>query len=165
MNSILLLNHLNRVVVIAAGVSSCSYIFDSSDTSGPDGAGVAATFDKTSHKMKDFIEQDARATTGNSSVDSGNAASLLSGALSLALCCILWLNFCTFMHLNLHMCCLTWRMVRYTENFPVWDPASTTSGECDVLLYGFEYRLVFMLVTGINTMERSSQVRYMTACD
>ncbi|KAK3155906.1 hypothetical protein QOZ80_2AG0100270 [Eleusine coracana subsp. coracana] len=87
-NSILLLNHLNRVVVIAAGVSSCAYVFDSSDASAPGGAGVAATFDKTSCKMKEFIEQDARATKGNSSVDSGNAASLLSGALSLALCYI-----------------------------------------------------------------------------
>ncbi|KAK3152047.1 hypothetical protein QOZ80_2BG0153600 [Eleusine coracana subsp. coracana] len=87
-NSILLLNHLNRVVVIAAGVSSCAYIFDSSDASAPGGAGVAATFDKTSRKVKEFIEQDARATKGNSSVDSGNAASLLSGALSLALCYI-----------------------------------------------------------------------------
>ncbi|TVU33556.1 hypothetical protein EJB05_25381 [Eragrostis curvula] len=87
-NSILLLNHLNRVVVIAAGVSSCAYIFDSSDATAPGGAGVAATFDKTKHKVKEFIDQDALATKGNSSVDSNNAASLLSGALSLALCYI-----------------------------------------------------------------------------
>ncbi|GJN18884.1 hypothetical protein PR202_gb06094 [Eleusine coracana subsp. coracana] len=66
-NSILLLNHLNRVVVIAAGVSSCAYIFDSSDASAPGGAGVAPP--------------------------------------------------------------LTRRAARYTEDFPVWDPASTTSGE------------------------------------
>ena len=97
-NSILLLNHLNLVVVIAAGVSSCAYIFDSSDTSAPGGAGVAATFDKTSQKMEEFIAQDAHATTSNSSVDSGNAASLLSGALSLALCCILWFE---FLHMHL----------------------------------------------------------------
>ncbi|KAL6888577.1 hypothetical protein ACP4OV_009603 [Aristida adscensionis] len=90
-NSLLLLNHLNRVVVIAAGVSSCAYIFDSNDGSVPGGEGVAATFDKASRKVEEFIAQDARTTSGNSSVTSGNAASLLSGALSLALCCILWI--------------------------------------------------------------------------
>ncbi|KAL6629237.1 hypothetical protein ACP70R_029002 [Stipagrostis hirtigluma subsp. patula] len=110
-NSILLLNHLNRLVVIAAGVSSCAYIFDSSDASAPGGEGVAATFDKASRKVEEFIAQDARATSGNSSVSSSNAASLLSGALSLALHCV----------------ALTWRMIRYTEDIPVRDSASTTS--------------------------------------
>ncbi|XP_062218052.1 general transcription and DNA repair factor IIH subunit TFB4-like isoform X3 [Phragmites australis] len=88
-NSLLLLNHLNRAVVIAAGVSSCAYIFDSSDASAFGGAGVGATFDKASHRVEEFIAQDARATMGNGSVASGNAASLLSGALSIALCCCL----------------------------------------------------------------------------
>lgn len=92
MNSILLLNHLNRVVVIAAGVSSCAYILDSSDASPSGGVGVSDTFDKASRKAEEFIAQDARATAGNSSVASANAASLLSGALSLALCCILSLE-------------------------------------------------------------------------
>ncbi|KAG2648231.1 general transcription and DNA repair factor IIH subunit TFB4-like [Panicum virgatum] len=87
-NSLLLLNHLNRVVVIAAGVSSCAYIFDSSDASPAGGVGVTATFDKASRKVEEFIAQDARATAGNGSVASANAASLLSGALSLALCYI-----------------------------------------------------------------------------
>ncbi|RLM78359.1 general transcription factor IIH subunit 3 isoform X1 [Panicum miliaceum] len=87
-NSLLLLNHLNRVVVIAAGVSSCAYIFDSSDASPSGGVGVTATFDKASRKVEEFIAQDARATAGNSSVASANAASLLSGALSLTLCYI-----------------------------------------------------------------------------
>ena len=87
-NSILLLNHLNRVVVIAAGVSSCAYILDSSDASPSGGAGVSDTFDRASRKAEEFIAQDARATAGNGSVASANAASLLSGALSLALCCI-----------------------------------------------------------------------------
>ncbi|PUZ73854.1 hypothetical protein GQ55_1G021300 [Panicum hallii var. hallii] len=87
-NSLLLLNHLNRVVVIAAGVSSCAYIFDSNDASPSGGVGVMATFDKASRKVEEFIAQDARATAGNSSVASANAASLLSGALSLALCYI-----------------------------------------------------------------------------
>jgi len=87
-NSILLLNHLNRVVVIAAGVSSCAYILDSSDASPSGGAGVSDTFDRASRKAEEFIAQDARATAGNGSVASANATSLLSGALSLALCCI-----------------------------------------------------------------------------
>ncbi|XP_062224224.1 general transcription and DNA repair factor IIH subunit TFB4 [Phragmites australis] len=85
-NSLLLLNHLNRVVVIAAGISSCAYIFDSSDASAFGGGGVEATFDKASRKVEEFIAQDARASADNGSVASGNAASLLSGALSLALC-------------------------------------------------------------------------------
>ncbi|XP_066321115.1 LOW QUALITY PROTEIN: general transcription and DNA repair factor IIH subunit TFB4-like [Miscanthus floridulus] len=87
-NSILLLNHLNRVVVIAAGVSSCAYILDSSDASPSGGVGVSDTFDRASRKAEEFIAQDARATAGNGSVASANAASLLSGALSLALCYI-----------------------------------------------------------------------------
>ncbi|CAO2145226.1 unnamed protein product [Urochloa humidicola] len=86
-NSLLLLNHLNRVVVIAAGVSSCTYIFDSSDAGPAGSAGVTATFDKASRKMEEFIAQDACATEGNS-VSPANAASLLAGALSLALCYI-----------------------------------------------------------------------------
>ncbi|CAO2044390.1 unnamed protein product [Urochloa humidicola] len=86
-NSLLLLNHLNRVVVIAAGVSSCTYIFDSSDAGPAGSAGVTATFDKASRKVEEFIAQDARATEGNG-VSPANAASLLSGALSLALCYI-----------------------------------------------------------------------------
>nr|CAB3448698.1 unnamed protein product [Digitaria exilis] len=80
-NSILLLNHLNRVVVIASGVSSCAYIFDSSDASPAGGVGVAATFDKASRRVEEFIAQDARATAANSSAASANAAALLSGAL------------------------------------------------------------------------------------
>ncbi|KAF8685875.1 hypothetical protein HU200_043788 [Digitaria exilis] len=87
-NSILLLNHLNRVVVIASGVSSCAYIFDSSDASPAGGVGVAATFDKASRRVEEFIAQDARATAANSSAASANAAALLSGALSLAMCYI-----------------------------------------------------------------------------
>ncbi|XP_066329180.1 general transcription and DNA repair factor IIH subunit TFB4-like isoform X2 [Miscanthus floridulus] len=87
-NSILLLNHLNRVVVIAAGVSSCAYILDSSDVSPSGGVGISDTFDRASRKAEEFIAQDARATAGNGSVASANAASLLSGALSLALCYI-----------------------------------------------------------------------------
>ena len=130
-NSLLLLNHLNRVVVIAAGVSSCAYIFDSSDASPAGGVGVMATFDKASRKVEEFIAQDARATAGNGSLASANAASLLSGALSLALCCILWSGFldsCTFAYHILHLCCLTW-CYRYTEDFQVWDSTSATSGE------------------------------------
>jgi hypothetical protein len=73
------------------------------------------------------------------SVDSSiDAASLLSGALSLALRCILWIEF-------LHMCLFYFVFVlfnmedfRYTKDFPVWDPAPATSGECVVLMYHFD---------------------------
>lgn len=88
-NSLLLLNHLNRVVVIAAGVSSCAYIFDSGDANASGAADVAATFAKASRKVEEFVAQDASATAGNGTIAAGSAASLLSGALSLSLCCIL----------------------------------------------------------------------------
>jgi hypothetical protein len=136
-NSILLLNHLNRVAVIAAGVSSCAYIFDSSDASAPGGIGVAATFGNTSQKMEEFISQDAHATTSNSSVDSGSAASLLSGALSLALCCILWFEFLHICLSYLVVALLNMEVFRYTENLPIWDPTSPASGEYVVLIYRF----------------------------
>lgn len=138
-NSILLLNHLNRVVIIAVGVSSCAYILDSSDASPSGGVGVSDTFDRASRKAEEFVAQDARATAGNGSVASANAASLLSGALSLAVCCIQSLKFLDlvhFLYLILCLCCLTRRMFRYTEDFPVWDSASATPGEytcCHVL--------------------------------
>lgn len=81
------------MVVISAGVSSCAYILDSNDASPSGGVGVSDTFDRASRKAEEFIAQDARATAGNGSVASANAASLLSGALSLALCCIQLLGF------------------------------------------------------------------------
>jgi transcription initiation factor TFIIH subunit 3 len=93
-NSLLLLNHLNHVVVIAAGVSSCAYVFDSSNAGASGTADVAATLDKASRKVEEFIKQDARETASNGTVAAGGAASLFSGALSIALCCILWSNSC-----------------------------------------------------------------------
>jgi len=69
-------------------LESGAYIFDSSDASPTGGVGVTATFENASRKVEEFIAQDARATAGNGSVASANAASLLSGALSLALCYI-----------------------------------------------------------------------------
>ncbi|KAM0900058.1 hypothetical protein ACQ4PT_020870 [Festuca glaucescens] len=87
-NSLLLLNHLNHVVVIAAGVSSCAYVFDSSNAGASGTADVAATLDKASRKVEEFIKQDARETAGNGTVAAGGAASLFSGALSIALCYI-----------------------------------------------------------------------------
>uniref|UniRef100_A0ACD5V6Q6 Uncharacterized protein n=1 Tax=Avena sativa TaxID=4498 RepID=A0ACD5V6Q6_AVESA len=87
-NSLLLLNHLNHVVVIAAGVSSCAYVFDSSSAGASGTADVAATLDKASRKVEEFIKQDARETAGNGTVAAGGAASLFSGALSIALCYI-----------------------------------------------------------------------------
>jgi transcription initiation factor TFIIH subunit 3 len=92
-NSLLLLNHLNHVVVIAAGVSSCAYVFDSSNVGASGTADVAATLDKASRKVEEFIKQDARETAGNGTVAAGGAASLFSGALCIALCCILGSSF------------------------------------------------------------------------
>jgi hypothetical protein len=138
-NSLLLLNHLNHVVVIAAGVSSCAYVFDSSNVGASGTADVAATLDKASRKVEEFIKQDARETASNGTVAAGGAASLFSGALCIALCCILrssscmvcigWLLFfCAFVSL------ICW-MFRYTEDFSVWYSASTTSGEYPIFQY------------------------------
>ncbi|KAF7083081.1 hypothetical protein CFC21_091471 [Triticum aestivum] len=87
-NSLLLLSNLNHVVIIAAGVSSCAYVFDSGNAGASGAADVAETLGKASRKMEEFIKQDARETASNGTVADGGAASLFSGALSLALCYI-----------------------------------------------------------------------------
>ncbi|KAE8766962.1 general transcription factor IIH subunit 3 [Hordeum vulgare] len=87
-NSLLLLSNLNHVVIIAAGVSSCAYVFDSGNAGASGTADVAETLGKASRKLEELIKQDARETVGNGTVADGGAASLFSGALSLALCYI-----------------------------------------------------------------------------
>lgn len=82
LNSILLLNQMNQVVVIAAGYNSCSYIFDSSD---PQSQNQRA--EDLLHKLEDFVDNDQELCR-EESVD-GPGFSLLSGSLSMALCCIL----------------------------------------------------------------------------
>ncbi|KAJ0643027.1 putative TFIIH subunit Tfb4/GTF2H3, von Willebrand factor A-like domain superfamily [Helianthus annuus] len=79
-NSILLLNQLNQVMVIATGLNSCDYIYDSS--SGP----TTPRFDTLLQKLEDFVVKDEELNKDDS-VD-GIGSSLLSGSLSMALCYI-----------------------------------------------------------------------------
>uniref|UniRef100_M8C5L7 General transcription and DNA repair factor IIH subunit TFB4 n=1 Tax=Aegilops tauschii TaxID=37682 RepID=M8C5L7_AEGTA len=71
-NSLLLLSNLNHVVIIAAGVSSCAYVFDSGNAGASGAADVAETLGKASRKMEEFIKQDARETASNGTVADGD---------------------------------------------------------------------------------------------
>ncbi|CAK9154616.1 unnamed protein product [Ilex paraguariensis] len=80
LNSILLLNQLNQVVVIATGYNSCDYIYDSS---------LAAPNQRAESllgKLEEFVTRDEELTQQNSV--EGVGSSLLSGSLSMALCYI-----------------------------------------------------------------------------
>ncbi|CAN6450736.1 unnamed protein product [Victoria cruziana] len=98
LNSILLLNQLNQVVVIATGVNSCDYIFDSSLAS-ETGAAIVKQQGKSANplplnsstilqKLESFIVEDQRLAKSDSTAASGKVHSLVSGSLSLALCYI-----------------------------------------------------------------------------
>jgi transcription initiation factor TFIIH subunit 3 len=87
-NSLLLLNQLNRVVLIATGTSSCGYIFDSGE--GTSNGNANAVCSGIVKKLEDFVVKDARLAKGSNGDGTQPAIlSLLSGSLSLALCCIL----------------------------------------------------------------------------
>ncbi|XP_072982270.1 general transcription and DNA repair factor IIH subunit TFB4 [Typha latifolia] len=87
MNSLLLLNQLNHVVLIATGVYSCSYIYDSEEGGG--GGHVPAVCSEILGKLEEFVAKDGRLGKGSDRVSpGGGVASLLSGSLSLALCYI-----------------------------------------------------------------------------
>ncbi|CAH9118246.1 unnamed protein product [Cuscuta europaea] len=79
LNSILLLNKLNQVVVIATGYNSCDYVFDSSDPSNQRAECML-------EKLEEFVEKD-ESLSQEDSVDVVGS-SLLSGSLSMALCYI-----------------------------------------------------------------------------
>ncbi|KAI3866853.1 hypothetical protein MKW92_029384 [Papaver armeniacum] len=90
LNSVLLLNQLNQVVVIATGYNSCDYIFDSSTSESlnvSSGNGkLPALCSKMLQKLEEFVIRDEQLSKENS--PSGILSSLLSGSLSLALCYI-----------------------------------------------------------------------------
>ncbi|PHU15424.1 hypothetical protein BC332_16629 [Capsicum chinense] len=79
LNSILLLNQMNQVVVIASGYNSCDYVFDSSTSS-------MQRAECLLEKLEDFVDKD-ESLSREESVD-GVGFSLLSGSLSMALCYI-----------------------------------------------------------------------------
>lgn len=81
LNSVLLLNQLNQVVVIATGYNTCDYIFDSS------GAVVAnQRVGALLQKLEEFVAKDEK--MGKEELVDGIQSSLLSGSLSMALCYI-----------------------------------------------------------------------------
>ncbi|XP_015583168.1 general transcription and DNA repair factor IIH subunit TFB4 isoform X2 [Ricinus communis] len=89
LNSILLLNQLNQVVVIANGYNSCDYIYDSSlvmNHSSDEGR-IPALYSDLLQKLEDFMIRDEKLGKGEESKRK-IASSLLSGSLSMALCYI-----------------------------------------------------------------------------
>ncbi|GMH17405.1 hypothetical protein Nepgr_019246 [Nepenthes gracilis] len=92
LNSILFLNQLNQVVVIATGYNSCGYIYDSSLSSSSSitkssGNGrVPAFCSELLENLEEFLTKDEKMSI-EESID-GIGSSLLSGSLSMALCYI-----------------------------------------------------------------------------
>ncbi|KAJ8762926.1 hypothetical protein K2173_023055 [Erythroxylum novogranatense] len=88
LNSILLLNQLNQVVVIATGHNSCDYVYDSSSAShhGVENRTIPALYSVLLQKMEEFLIKDEK--LGKQESPGMIASSLLSGSLSLALCYI-----------------------------------------------------------------------------
>ncbi|KAG9451081.1 hypothetical protein H6P81_011046 [Aristolochia fimbriata] len=86
LNAIMLLNQLNQVVLIATGVNSCEYIYDSSlpHQQSADGK-MPAFYSEILTKLEQFVSKDQRLAKNDSSL---TMSSLLSGSLSLALCYI-----------------------------------------------------------------------------
>ncbi|CAM6096529.1 unnamed protein product [Calypogeia fissa] len=91
-NSILLLNQANQVVVIATGATSCAYLFDSSESDVSDTARSRvstkkqSTVEKITQNLEDFMSKEAVYDLNQGMED--NKYSLLSGSLSMALCYI-----------------------------------------------------------------------------
>lgn len=88
------MNQLNQVVLIATGINSCGYIYDSGN-SGSEGAdNVSEVSSEILRRMEEFVNKDRKIFKGTERVMGSSVSSLLSGSLSLALCCIL--NFCVW---------------------------------------------------------------------
>ncbi|RWW06732.1 hypothetical protein GW17_00029920 [Ensete ventricosum] len=90
LNSLLLLNQLNQVVLVATGVNSCGYIYDSGNgEGGSTGGSVPAICSEILRRLEEFVVKDRLQGKGPDKVVASGVSSLLSGSLSLALCCIL----------------------------------------------------------------------------
>ncbi|XP_057532208.1 general transcription and DNA repair factor IIH subunit TFB4 isoform X2 [Amaranthus tricolor] len=90
-NSILLLNQLNQVVIIATGHNTCGYIFDSSSLTSTDqnsnDVKMPAFCSQALKKLEKFIDEDESLGDTVNGIN-GVGSSLLSGSLSMALCYI-----------------------------------------------------------------------------
>ncbi|PKA49129.1 hypothetical protein AXF42_Ash010814 [Apostasia shenzhenica] len=87
LNSLLLLNQLNRVVLIATGTNSCGYIYDSGSSGSEGNNRVPKVYSEILRNLAEFVENDRKVGRGPERVAS-SVPSLLSGSLSLALCYI-----------------------------------------------------------------------------
>ncbi|KAI4367162.1 hypothetical protein MLD38_022930 [Melastoma candidum] len=88
LNSVLLMNQMNQLVVIATGRNYCDYIYDSSaPTNRKTGNGkmTALSCDLVA-KLEEFVVKDEKLGKGES--NGAVMSSLLSGSLSMALCFI-----------------------------------------------------------------------------
>ncbi|KAK9096030.1 hypothetical protein Sjap_021527 [Stephania japonica] len=68
LNSILLLNQLNQVVVIATGLSSCDYVFDSSAPSkveGLESGRMPVLYSRVLQRLEEFVGSDERSVRSN----------------------------------------------------------------------------------------------------
>ncbi|WVZ18734.1 hypothetical protein V8G54_006056 [Vigna mungo] len=142
LNSILLLGQLNQVIVIATGCNSCAYVYDSSSerNHGATTGTMPALYSNLLHNINEFLARDRQldALRKPGTVPS----SLLSGSLSMALCCILIADsvskFFRFTLMNLKTPYVANRLyllfvlpdwiVRYTESFSLRTYASAASG-------------------------------------
>ncbi|XP_059451805.1 general transcription and DNA repair factor IIH subunit TFB4 [Corylus avellana] len=88
LNSILVLNQLNQVVVIATGCNSCDYIYDSSMATSPsiESGRMPALCSDLLQKLEEFVTRDEH--LGKQDSLGPTTSSLLSGSLSMALCYI-----------------------------------------------------------------------------
>ncbi|KAG6655528.1 general transcription and DNA repair factor IIH subunit TFB4 isoform X1 [Carya illinoinensis] len=88
LNSILLLNQFNQVVVIATGCNSCDYIYDSSSatSTGAESGRMPALCSDLLRKLDEFVTRDQQ--LGEKDSLGPTTSSLLSGSLSMALCYI-----------------------------------------------------------------------------
>lgn len=99
------MNQLNQVVVIATGYNSCDYIYDSSLASNQSfGNGrMPALCANLLQNLEDFMVKDEQ--LGKEESEGRITCSLLSGSLSMALCCILYVGLFMFMGTEL-LCCM-----------------------------------------------------------
>lgn len=88
LNSLLLLNQLNQVVLIATGINSCGYIYDSEISRSKGGDKVSMVQSEIIHRLEEFVDRDRKLQKGSQRVVGSSVSSLLSGSLSLALCYI-----------------------------------------------------------------------------
>ncbi|XP_062146778.1 general transcription and DNA repair factor IIH subunit TFB4 isoform X2 [Alnus glutinosa] len=88
LNSILVLNQFNQVVVIATGCNSCDYIYDSSMATSPsiESGSMPALCSDLLQKLEEFVTRDEH--LGKQDSLGPTTSSLLSGSLSMALCYI-----------------------------------------------------------------------------